>query len=118
MKLRPDSPSARDAYAKRIRDKEARRVRARRQRANSTWAGIGTFGMVGWSVAIPTLIGIALGLWLDAQAPQRFSWTLTLMVGGVLLGCVNAWYWVSREQRLILHEMTDEELEEMTDDDV
>jgi len=77
---------------------EKRKIRARRRREESIWFGLGTFGLVGWSVAIPTLIGLALGLWLDAHYPQRFSWTLALLFAGIILGCVNAWYWVSRER--------------------
>jgi ATP synthase protein I len=98
----------RERFAQRIRRKEARSLRARRQKSDSLWVGIGTFGMVGWSIAIPTVIGIAIGLWLDANVPQSFSWTLSLMVGGVILGCLNAWYWVSREQRLITYEDHDD----------
>jgi ATP synthase protein I len=100
----PSPPDPRrERFARRIRQKEARSLRARRQKSDSLWVGIGTFGMVGWSVAIPTILGIATGLWLDANAPQSFSWTLTLMITGVILGCLNTWYWVSREQRLIRH---------------
>ncbi len=37
--------------------------------------GLGTFGMIGWSVAVPAVGGAFLGLWLDRIAPQGFSWT-------------------------------------------
>lgn len=76
-----------------------RRLRARRRRARSVWFGLGMFGLVGWAVAVPTLIGIVLGLWLDQVAPQAFSWTLTLLLAGVVLGAINAWLWVERESR-------------------
>lgn len=59
--------------------------------------GIGTFGMVGWSVAVPTVGGAFAGLWLDRAAPQDFSWTLALLLAGVVLGAVMAWVWVDRE---------------------
>jgi len=45
----------------------------------------------------PTLVGIGLGLWLDRRFPGRASWTLTLLIIGVALGCLNAWYWVKQE---------------------
>ena len=76
-----------------------RRVRAREEGRRAAWFGLGMFGMVGWAVAVPTLIGVALGLWLDRVAPQDFSWTLALIVAGVVLGALNAWYWVNREGR-------------------
>jgi ATP synthase protein I len=56
-------------------------------------------GLVGWSVAIPTVLGVVLGLWLDLNWPSRFSWTLTLLLAGAVLGALNAWYWVSQEQQ-------------------
>jgi ATP synthase protein I len=54
------------------------------------------FGLVGWAVAVPTLAGVALGLWLDARYPGGPSWTITGLVAGVALGCLNAWWWVQR----------------------
>jgi ATP synthase protein I len=57
------------------------------------------FGLVGWSVAIPTLIGIAIGLWLDRRWPGEVSWTLTFLILGITLGCLNAWYWIKQESR-------------------
>lgn len=59
------------------------------------------YGMVGWSIAIPTVLGVAAGVWVDNRWPGRFSWTLMLMIGGLLVGCWNAWYWVAVEQRAI-----------------
>jgi ATP synthase protein I len=47
------------------------------------------------------VIGVAVGLWIDATFPSRFSWTLMLLLLGVGLGCLNAWYWVTRERDLI-----------------
>ncbi|MBB3139233.1 AtpZ/AtpI family protein [Halomonas organivorans] len=72
-----------------------RRARARGHRA--AWFGLGMFGLVGWSVAIPTLAGIALGAWLDRRTEGAASWTLTFLFIGVALGCLNAWYWVRQE---------------------
>lgn len=74
-------------------------MRKRREGAPGVWFGLGMFGLVGWAVAVPTLIGIAVGLWLDRVAPQDFSWTLALLLAGVLLGALNAWLWVERERR-------------------
>ena len=53
--------------------------------------------MVGWSVAIPSLLGIGLGVWIDTHIQSKYSWTLMLLVIGVALGCLNAWYWISKE---------------------
>ncbi|MRR57564.1 MAG: ATPase F0F1 [Deltaproteobacteria bacterium] len=80
---------------KTIGAKEDRRITARRERDHSLLFGLSIFGIVGWSVVIPTLIGVALGIWIDGRWPGRFSWTLMLLFGGLICGCLNAWYWVS-----------------------
>jgi ATP synthase protein I len=90
-----------------IARKEARKLRARRHRGRGTWFGLGMYGLVGWSVVIPTLGGVALGVWIDGRWPSRFSWTLMLLAAGLLLGCWNAWYWVSLEQEAIRDETRD-----------
>ena len=55
------------------------------------------FGMVGWSVAVPTLLGIALGVYIDSRTTSGYSWTLMLMIAGLVVGALNAWYWVRKE---------------------
>lgn len=72
------------------------------QRVNKTiWFGFGWFGLIGWSVAMPTLLGIFAGLWLDSRYPSSYSWTLMLLIAGLMLGCWNAWHWVSDEETRI-----------------
>lgn len=80
-----------------VRRQEARKARSRREGRHGLAFGLGLFGLVGWSVAIPTLIGIAFGVWLDGRLSGPYSWTLMLLVVGVAIGCLNAWYWVRKE---------------------
>ena len=79
--------------------KAERKLLARREQRRGVWFGLGMFGLVGWAVALPAVMGVALGLWLDARFPSRISWTLSLLLLGALLGSLNAWYWVKRESR-------------------
>ena len=53
--------------------------------------------VIGWSIAVPMILGITLGLWVDAKVDSQRSWTLMLMVAGLGVGCLNAWTWVRRE---------------------
>ena len=76
-----------------------RRERSRREGDRGIWFGLGMMGVVGWSVAIPTVLGIALGVWLDARSSGQVSWTLTGLLVGLTIGCLNAWFWVQRESR-------------------
>ena len=65
----------------------------------SVWFGLGMFGLIGWSVTVPTLLFVVTGIWIDSRWPSRVSWTLTLLLIGIALGCINAWFWVKRESR-------------------
>jgi ATP synthase protein I len=38
-----------------------------------------------------------LGLYLEGRFQVRFSWTLTLMFAGLIVGCLNAWRWISEK---------------------
>lgn len=87
-----------DKIAATVGRQAERKERARREQRHGLWFGFGMFGLVGWAVAVPTLLGIALGIWLDANVPVRFSWTLTLLFIGIGLGCLNAWWWIRREK--------------------
>ncbi len=82
----------------------ARKLKARRQADRGVWFGLGMMGLVGWSVAVPTLLGAALGLWLDKSYPGGRSWTLALLVAGLVIGCLNAWHWVVKEGKAIQEE--------------
>jgi ATP synthase protein I len=88
-----------DGFIETVGTKENRKIRARQEEDRGVWFGLGMFGLVGWAVAIPTLIGIAVGIWIDKRWPSPYSWTLMLLVIGVVVGCLNAWYWVRRESR-------------------
>lgn len=91
-------------FAGQIRDQAARKLKARRGPAPDVWLGLGVMGLIGWSVAIPTLLGTALGLWLDKHYPGAHSWTLALLVAGLCLGCFNAWHWVAAQQKAMRDE--------------
>jgi ATP synthase protein I len=84
--------------------KAARKLRAQRHVTRTVWFGFGMMGLIGWSVAVPTLLGTAFGLWLDKHYPRPRSWTLMLLVVGLILGCVNAWYWVAKEDKAMRDE--------------
>lgn len=82
-----------------MEEKARQKARAREEGDRTLWFGLGTFGLVGWSVMLPTVLGIALGAWLDARHEGDISWILTGLITGVILGCVNAWYWIQKKSR-------------------
>lgn len=82
-----------------VRIKSERKIKFRKKNRKGLLYGLGMFGLVGWSVAIPSLMMLALGIWIDRIYQSQYSWTLMLLVLGIILGCLNAWYWVSRESK-------------------
>lgn len=86
-------------FSRQIADKAKRKLRAQKVSSGSAWTGLGMFGMIGWSVAIPTLLGVVLGIWLDKIYAQSFSWVFSLLMMGLITGCIIAWYWVDKEDK-------------------
>ena len=96
------------AFVRQVATKAGRKLQAQRAGSLPLWLGLGVFGLVGWSVAVPTFVGALLGLWWDRRHPGPHSWTLALLVAGLVVGCANAWYWVSQENRAMLSDTGDE----------
>ena len=98
-----DPPTRRPAghranLAVQVGAKAARKLQAKRS-TQGVWFGLGMMGLIGWSVVVPTLLGAALGRWLDRHHSGQHSWTLGLLVAGLAIGCANAWHWVSKEDQ-------------------
>ena len=91
-------------FIRQVGAKETRKLKAQAKVTETVWSGLGMMGLVGWSVAVPTLLGAALGIWLDKRYPGVHSWTLTLLIIGLSAGCLNAWHWVAKEDRAIRRE--------------
>ena len=90
--------SSRKTFAGEIGVKAERKLKARKS-TPGVWFGLGMMGLVGWSVTVPTLLGAALGIWLDKHHPGKHPWTLALLVMGLAIGCLNAWHWIAREEK-------------------
>lgn len=85
--------SAEEELLKQIKKDSAKKMKAKEE-GSEIMFGLGLFGIVGWSIAVPTVLGIALGVFLDKRFTQSFSWTITLLFAGVILGSFNAWRWI------------------------
>ena len=95
-------------FASQVEAKAARKLKARKSPQN-VWFVLGMMGLIGWSVAVPALLGAGLGIWLDEHHPGTHSWTLALLVAGLIIGCVNAWHWVAKEDKAIQDEQEDKD---------
>jgi len=101
---------ARAAFTRQVGEKAARKLKAQRHVTRTIWYGLGMMGLVGWSVVVPTLLGAALGIWLDKHHPGGHSWTPMLLLIGLILGCVNAWHWVAKEDKKIQEDREDNDV--------
>ncbi|WP_159470267.1 AtpZ/AtpI family protein [Dyadobacter sp. 3J3] len=88
-----------DIFGRIISEKEKRKLRVLNEEKKSEFFGFGMFGMVGWSVTAPTILGILGGIWLDKHYPQSFSWTITCLTFGLIVGCIIAWNWIIKEDQ-------------------
>ena len=95
------------SFAAQVGAKASRKLKAQRSGVQGVWFGLGMTGLIGWSVAVPTLVGVALGLWLDKHHPGQHSWTLALLMAGLTIGCLNAWHWVAKEDKALREEPED-----------
>jgi ATP synthase protein I len=99
-------PPPANAFIRNVDAQEKRKLWATRTNAH-VWSGLGLFGVIGWSIAGPTLLGVLLGTWLERRHPGTHSWTMILLVAGLCLGCANAWHWILKEQNAIHREGDD-----------
>ncbi|HPL64668.1 MAG TPA: AtpZ/AtpI family protein [Syntrophales bacterium] len=75
--------------------------RGQGQRVRHAWGvGFAQYGLVGWTVALPMIIGAVLGYWIDSTVgPGGFYWTVLLMLAGLAVGIAATWLWMRREIR-------------------
>jgi ATP synthase protein I len=109
MSEKSEFKSAKDrtAFSQEVSAKAARKLKARRNSTQGVWFGLGMMGLIGWSVVVPTLLGAALGVWLDNRHKGSYSWTLMLLIIGLVIGCLNAWHWVTKEDKEMRKEQED-----------
>lgn len=95
------------AFADQLAKKVSRKLQAQDSKSSTIWFGLGMMGLIGWSITVPTLLGAALGLWLDSHQPGQHSWTLALLAAGLTIGCFSAWRWIAKEDRA-MHKQQDD----------
>ncbi len=101
MSEKPDSGDStqQSAFLRQIEAQAKQKLKAGRNANQDVWFGMGMMGLIGWSVVIPTMFGAWFGIWLDKHHPGVHSWTLTMLITGLALGCFNAWHWVDMQDK-------------------
>ena len=98
MCARNDDDELEDEFAARVEGQRRRIEQGRKEKGQSFWTYVGLIGVVGWSVVVPMVLGVLLGLWLDRRHGGGSYWTLGLLVAGLILGCINAWRMITKDQ--------------------
>lgn len=74
-----------------VRLRRERRERGRRDAERSLAQNLATIGVLGWTIVLPGLLGIALGRWLDRALGTGITITSALVFVGLGIGCALAW---------------------------
>jgi len=74
-----------------VKRRRERRERWQRQGERSLGQNLAMIGALGWTIVVPTLLGIFAGRWLDRTFHSGIFWTLGLLVVGLAVGCSLAW---------------------------
>ena len=93
------SVNSQTGFSREIDSKAKLKLKAQQNHNPGLWYGLGKMGLIGWAVVVPTLLGAALGIWIDNHYPGTYSWTLMLLLIGLIIGCLNAWHWVTKEDK-------------------
>lgn len=93
---RQEAPPHPDRLDESVRLHRERRERAQREGRRSIGEDLAMIGVIGWTVVVPTLLGIFAGRWLDRRFATGIFWTLGLLVAGIAVGCVLAWQRLTR----------------------
>jgi ATP synthase protein I len=92
-----DGPDRSERLDEAVRRRRERRSHWQREGERSIGQNLAMIGALGWTVVVPTLIGIFAGRWLDQAFGTGIFWTLALLSIGLATGCVLAWKRMHRE---------------------
>lgn len=84
-------PENHERLGQAVKRRRERRERWQRQGERSMGQNLAMIGALGWTIVVPTLLGIFAGRWLDRSFHSGIFWTLGLLVAGLAVGCSLAW---------------------------
>jgi ATP synthase protein I len=88
--MRP-SPGNHDGLQKAVRTRRTRRLRWQAEGERSLGQNLAMIGALGWTIVLPTLLGLFTGRWLDERFGTGIFWALGLLFLGIATGCALAW---------------------------
>ena len=80
----------RETFLSEVQRRRERHEEYVRDGDSSFWQSVGMMGTIGWSVSIPTALGVLLGRWLDGRLDSAHVFMVFFMLAGLITGCVTA----------------------------
>lgn len=80
-----------DAFLAEVTRRRERREKSEREGDASFWTSVGMMGTIGWSVSVPTALGLLFGRWLDTRLESAHVFMVFFMLFGLGVGCFTAW---------------------------
>ena len=84
-------PENHEGLERAVKQRQERRDLWQREGERSLGQNLAMIGALGWTIVVPTLLGIFGGRWLDRTFQSGIFWTLGLLVAGLAAGCTFAW---------------------------
>ena len=94
---RSRSGTRKEAFAKQVRHRRELHDEHVRDGDSSFWQSVGMMGTIGWSVAVPTVLGVLLGRWVDGYLDSAHVFLVFFMLAGLITGCVTAWRMIAEK---------------------
>lgn len=85
----PKPPGER--FVDEVKRRRQRHEKHRREGDPSFWSSVGMMGTIGFSIAVPTALGLLLGRWLDGRLDSGHTFMIFLMLVGLGLGMFTVW---------------------------
>jgi ATP synthase protein I len=86
-----------EIMAKAASDAARRAEQGREHPEPSLGARLGQIGVLGWTIVVPTLIGLVAGRWLDHRLATGIFFSAPLLMLGAAAGFWFAWKWMHRD---------------------
>jgi ATP synthase protein I len=99
-----DQDNDSDRIARAARQARLRERQARDLPEPSLGSRLGQIGILGWSIVIPTLLGLVIGRWLDRHFGTGVFFSAPLLMVGAAFGLWSAWKWMHRQTRSEHHD--------------
>lgn len=94
--LAPEDGGGADRLAAAARQAAERAQRGVAHPEPSLGARLGQMGILGWTIVVPTLIGVFVGRWLDQILNSGIMFAAALLMLGASFGLWSAWRWMHR----------------------